>query len=58
MTITSGGVVTIRHLLYAKEMTFKGKDGSTSILQDLTNGVVWADTEDDVGGTRMGGSKG
>ena len=28
---TSGGV-TIRRLLYAKEMTFKGKDGSTSIL--------------------------
>ena len=24
--------VTIWHLLYAKEMTFKGKDGSTSIL--------------------------
>ena len=24
--------VTIRRLLYAKEMTFKGKDGSTSIL--------------------------
>ena len=25
-------VVTIRRLLYAKEMTFKGKDGSTSVL--------------------------
>ena len=24
--------VTIRRLLYAKEMTFKGKDGSTSVL--------------------------
>ena len=27
-----GLTVTIRRLLYAKEMTFKGKDGSTSVL--------------------------
>ena len=50
--------VTIQRLLYAKEMTFKGKDGLTSIFHNLTNGSVWADSEYDVGRTRAGGSKG
>ena len=50
--------VTIRRLLYAKEMTFKGKDGSTSVLYSLTNGSAWADSEDNVSGMRTGGSKG
>ena len=39
-------------------MTFKGKDGSTSILQDLTSGLAGVDSEDNVSGTRAGGSKG
>jgi hypothetical protein len=50
--------VTIQGLLYTKEMTFKGKDGSTSVLQYLTNGSAWADMKDDVRWVRMGGSKG
>ena len=48
----------IWRLLYAKEMTFKGKDGSTSVLCNLTKGSAWTDLEDNVSGTRMGGSKG
>ena len=51
-------VVTIRRLLYAKEMTFKGKDGSTSSLLSLTKGVTRADAEDNVSRAGMGGSKG
>ena len=39
-------------------MTFKGKDGSTSILRILTNGSAWVDSKDNVGGTGAGGSKG
>ena len=39
-------------------MMFKGKDGSTSILRNLTKGSAWADTEDNVGGARVSGSKG
>ena len=50
--------VTIRRLLYAKEMTCKGKDGSTSVLYNLTNGSAWADSEYDVSRTRTSGSKG
>ena len=33
-------------------MTFKGKDGSTSILYNLANGSAWTNTEDNVGGAR------
>ena len=51
-------IVTIRGLLYAKEMTFKGKDGSTSVFRNLTNGSAWTDVENNVSGTRAGGSKG
>ena len=47
-----------RRLLYAKEMTFKGKDGSTSSLLNLTNGVAQADLENNISGTRASGSKG
>ena len=50
--------VTIRRLLYAKEITFKGKDGSTSSLLNLTRGSGRADTENNVSGARTGGSKG
>ena len=50
--------VTIWHLLYAKEMMFKGKDGSTSVLHNLTNGLAWANSKDNVGGMRTSGSKG
>ena len=39
-------------------MTFKGKDGLTSVLQDLTNGLAQVDAENDVRGARMGGVKG
>ena len=52
------GHVTIRRLLYAKELTFKGKDGSTSIFRNLTNGSAWADTENNVSRTGTSGSKG
>ena len=50
--------VTIQRLLYAKEMTFKGKDGLTSVFCNLTNGSAWADSENNVSGARTGGSKG
>ena len=39
-------------------MMFKGKDGSTSIFRNLTNGSAWVDAENNVSGARMGGSKG
>ena len=39
-------------------MTFKGKDGSTSILRNLANGSARADMKDNVSGTETGGSKG
>ena len=39
-------------------MTFKGKDGSTSVLQDLTNGLAQMDAEGDVRWTRTDDSKG
>ena len=48
----------IRCLLYAKEMTFKGKDGLTSILRNLTNGLAWTDLEDNISGTGTSGPKG
>ena len=48
----------IRCLLYAKEMMFKGKGWLDFNSLDLTNGLVWADTEDNVSGTWMSGSKG
>ena len=53
-----GWVVTIQCLLYAKEMTFKGKDGLTSILCNLTKASAWTDSEGNVSGTRASGSKG
>ena len=39
-------------------MTFKGKDGLTSILYNLANGSARVDSEDNVSGMRMGCSKG
>ena len=48
----------IWRLLYTKEMTFKGKDGSTSVLRNLINGMAWMDSEDNVGRTGTSGSKG
>ena len=39
-------------------MMFKGKDGSTSILHNLTNGSAWTDSEDNVSGTGTSGPKG
>ena len=39
-------------------MTFKGKDGSTSVFRNLTNGSAWTDAKNNVSRTRPGGSKG
>ena len=39
-------------------MTFKGKDGSTSILRNLTNGLAWTDSKDNISGTGMSGPEG
>ena len=39
-------------------MTFKGKDGSTSILRNLTNGLAWTDSEDKISGMGTSGPKG
>ena len=39
-------------------MTFKGKDGSTSVFRNLTNGSARTDAENDVSGARASGSKG
>ena len=39
-------------------MTFKGKDGSTSVFHNLTNGSAWTDAENNVSGARASGSKG
>ena len=39
-------------------MMFKGKDGLTSILRNLTNGSARTDSEGNVRGTRTSGSKG
>ena len=50
--------VMIWGLLYAKEMTFKGKDGLTSVLQNLTNDLAWANAEDNISRMGMGDSKG
>ena len=52
------GIIVTRCLLYAKEMMFKGKDGSTSVFRNLTNGLAWADMENNVSGARASGSKG
>ena len=41
-----------------KKMTFKGKDGSTSVFRNLTNGSAWADAENNISGTRTSDSKG
>ena len=39
-------------------MTFKGKDGSTSILCNLTKGLARTDVEDNISRTGTGSSKG
>ena len=39
-------------------MMFKGKDGLTSILRNLTNGLAWTDLEDNISGTGTSGPKG
>ena len=54
---TSLSFVTIQHLLYSKEMMFKGKDGSTSVFRSLTNGSARTDAENNVSGMGAGGSK-
>ena len=41
-----------------KRNDLQGKDGSTSVLRNLTNGVARADAEDNVSGTGTSGSKG
>ena len=41
-----------------KRNDLQGKNGSTSIFRNLTNGSARADAEYDVDGTRTGGSKG
>ena len=41
-----------------KRNDLQGKDGSTSALRNLTKALAWTDVEDNVGGMRMGGSKG
>ena len=50
--------VTIRRLLYAKEMTFKGKGWLDFSSLGPTNDVARADSEDNVSGMRASGSKG
>ena len=49
--LRSGVFVTQRNDL-------QGKDGSTLILQDLTNDLARMNAQDNVSGVRMGGSKG
>ena len=49
--------VTIRGLLYAKEMTFR-KGWLDFSLLNLTRGVAWTDSENDVGGAGACSSKG
>ena len=41
-----------------KRNDLQGKDGSTSVLCNLTSGLAWTDAEYDVGRTRASGSKG
>ena len=41
-----------------KRNDLQGKDGSTSALRNLTNGLAWADAKDDIGRVRTSGSKG
>ena len=41
-----------------KRNDLRGKDGSTSVLRNLTEGSAWADLEDNVSGMGAGGSKG
>ena len=41
-----------------KRNDLQGKDGSTSVFRNLTNGLAWTDTEDNISGARVGGSKG
>ena len=52
LAVRVGVSVMIRGLLYAKRNDLQGKDGSTSVLRNLTNGSAWTDSEDDV--SRMG----
>ena len=53
-----GRNVTIRRLLYAKEMTLKGKGWLDFNSLSLTNGSARADSEDNVGRAGTSGSKG
>ena len=41
-----------------KRNDLQGKDGSTSVFRNLTNGSAWADSENNVSGARASGSKG
>ena len=41
-----------------KRNDFQGKDGSTSVLRNLTKGLTWADAENNISGRGTGGSKG
>ena len=41
-----------------KRNDLQGKDGSTSVLRNLTNGVARADADDDISRTGTSGSKG
>ena len=41
-----------------KRNDLQGKDGSTSVLRNLTNGSAWMNLEDNVSGMGAGGSKG
>ena len=41
-----------------KRNNLQGKDGSTSVLYSLTNGLAWTDSENNVSGMGAGGSKG
>ena len=61
---TNGRSLILRHSCYdlgsslRKRNDLQGKDGSTSILQDLTNGVARADSEDNISRVGASGSKG
>ena len=41
-----------------KRNDLQGKDGSTSVFRNLTNGSAWTDAEYNVSETRTGGSEG
>ena len=41
-----------------KRNDLQGKDGLTSVLQNLTKGLAWTDAEDNISRMGTGGSKG